>query len=66
MGVINMGADLDFKDGFVVVDYDYEHEFGKAGVHLKLDLVEILKKAAASTETNVDDKMVAMIEMALK
>jgi len=61
-----MDFDYEFKDGMGVVSYKYKHDMGKVGVELEIDIIELLKKAAADSANTVDDRLVALVEAALK
>ena len=52
---------FDFADGKIVVDMKYQGTQGEAGVYVKLDLIEMLRVAAAKTDNTIDDKAVEMI-----
>ena len=61
----NIGAegkyDVDFEDGKILVNIGYKGEQAEAGVYLKLNLMDVLKIAAAKSDNKIDDAAVAMI-----
>jgi hypothetical protein len=59
-------ATLDFKDGKVVVEAKYASEYIGGSLALEVPLLQIVKLAAAKTDNKIDDKIVEMIEAALK
>lgn len=59
-------VDVDFVDGKIVLALNYVHQYGEAQLNLKLGLLDVIKLAASKTDNKIDDKIVSLIEEALK